>query len=118
MRLALEYLLRIPDEAPEIDRQLHPRLAALADLMPQDPQVLLQLQTHTRQLRSKRSACLSAHLEDSPLEESGSPAEAWLLPWHCPESLHWHHSLQTRCTPTARPSHEQLHNTAGMAASW
>lgn len=45
MRLAPEDLLSVPDEAPEVDRQLHARLTALANLMPQNPQVHLQLHT-------------------------------------------------------------------------
>ena len=45
MRLALENLLSVPDEAPEVDGQLHACLAALADLVAQHPQVLLKLQT-------------------------------------------------------------------------
>ena len=57
MRPALEDLLRIPDEAPEVDWQLHPCLAALADLMPQDPQVLLQLQIHTQTILRSLFKC-------------------------------------------------------------
>ena len=47
MRLALEDLLRVPDEAPEVDGQLHARLTTLPNLVAQHPQILLQLQmTH------------------------------------------------------------------------
>ena len=45
MRLALEDLLGVPDEAPEVDRQLHARLTTLPDLVAQHPQILLQLRT-------------------------------------------------------------------------
>ena len=43
MWLALEDLLSVPDEAPEVDRQLHACLTALADLMAQYPQIFLKL---------------------------------------------------------------------------
>ena len=43
MRAALEDLLRVPDQAPEIDGQLHPRLPRAHHLVAQHAQVLLQL---------------------------------------------------------------------------
>lgn len=52
MRLALEDLLSVPDEAPEVDGQLHACLTALANLVAQHPQVLLKLYTadHSQEL--------------------------------------------------------------------
>ena len=47
VRLAVEHLLRVPDEALEVDRQLHARLAAAQHLVPQHLQVLLQLRAPT-----------------------------------------------------------------------
>ena len=43
VRLAVEDLLRVPDEALEVDRQLHAGLAAAQHLVPQHLQVVLDL---------------------------------------------------------------------------
>ena len=51
MRLALEDLLSVPDEAPEVDGQLYACLTTLANLIAQHPQVLLKLHTAGRSQR-------------------------------------------------------------------
>jgi hypothetical protein len=43
MRAALEDLLRVPDQALEVDRQLHTGVAGAHHLVAQHAQVLLQL---------------------------------------------------------------------------
>lgn len=43
MRLAVEHLLGIPDEPPEVHRQLHAHIPRAQHLLAQHAQILLQL---------------------------------------------------------------------------